>query len=236
MKLKPIKLLKRLLIGIIALFFIMCVAFYIYTLDYYKADEVAKQTMEDSKDRMQTKDNQIIFLPDEEKNLHTAFVFYPGGKVEPTAYAPLLKNLSDQGLTCILVKMPFNLAVFNSEAGDKIFGELEDINNWYIGGHSLGGAMASNCIKTSSKDWKGLILLGAYSISNTDLPALAIYGSEDHVLKTSKLVDVNTLKIEGGNHAFYGNYGEQKGDGKATITREEQQNQAVEAILQFIKQ
>ena len=41
--------------------------------------------------------------------------------------------------------------------------------------------------------------------------------------------------INGGNHACFGNYGEQKGDGKATITKDEQINITVKQIVKFIE-
>ena len=39
--------------------------------------------------------------------------------------------------------------------------------------------------------------------------------------------------IEGGCHAYFGMYGEQKGDGRATITHTEQIAQTVEAIVEL---
>ena len=44
----------------------------------------------------------------------------------------------------------------------------------------------------------------------------------------------NVTVIEGGNHAQFGNYGKQKGYRDATISREEQQDIAVEAIKDFL--
>lgn len=46
--------------------------------------------------------------------------------------------------------------------------------------------------------------------------------------------DYTEVCIEGGNHAWFGNYGKQEGDKTASISREEQQQQAVEEILQMI--
>ena len=131
--------------------------------------------------------------------------------------------------------MPFNLAVFNINAADKIYDKLPQISNWYICGHSLGGAMASSYVGNNSDKVNGLILLGAYPVNDSGLPTLAIYGSGDIKLDLTKLEDVqNKLEIVGGNHAYFGNYGEQKGDGKAVITREEQQEQTVDAIISFM--
>ena len=217
---------------IISVFLIVALGgFYIYTLDYYRADQTAKDII-DSGDNIVTDGNITVFYTEEKTN--TGLIFYPGGKVEADAYAPILKKLSNHGITCVLVKMPFNLAVFNINAADKIYDKVPEISNWYICGHSLGGAMASSYVGNNSDKVNGLILLGAYPVNDSSLPTLAIYGSEDIKLDLAELEDVqNKLEIVGGNHAYFGNYGEQKGDGTAVVTREEQQEQTVDTIISF---
>lgn len=66
-----------------------------------------------------------------------ALIFYPGGKVEETAYAPLLHALAERGMDCCLVSMPFRLAVFGVNKADQVMAQY-DYAHWYIGGHSLG--------------------------------------------------------------------------------------------------
>ena len=229
---KKINKRARFAIIIISAFLVVVLGgFYIYTLDYYRADQTAKDII-DSGDNIVTEGNITVFYTEEKTN--TGLIFYPGGKVEADAYAPLLKKLSNKGITCVLVKMPFNLAVFNINAADKIYDKLPEISNWYICGHSLGGAMASSYVGNNSDRVNGLILLGAYPVNDSSLPTLAIYGSGDIKLDLTELEDVqNKLEIVGGNHAYFGNYGEQKGDGKAVITREQQQEQTVDTIISF---
>lgn len=210
--------------------------FYIYTLDYYRVEITDIEEFEASKVSIESNDQLTIFYPDENTDRSTALIFYPGGKVEYTAYTPLLVKLAEEGITGILVKMPFNLAVFNINAADKIFNDLPEIKNWYIGGHSLGGAMASSYASDNSESIKGLILLAAYPVDDISMPVLAVYGSNDGILDITKLQNTKSIvEIEGGNHAYFGNYGEQGGDGTATITREEQQEKTVAAIMDFIK-
>lgn len=236
MKHKMKKIIKIGLISIIAVIFIFIGGIYIYSLDYYHADESAQQIV-NSDDRIKQEGNMWVFYPDQEKNTNTGFIFYPGGKVEATAYAPLLKKLSEKGIVCILIKMPLNLAVFDINAAQGIDKKFPNIQNWYIGGHSLGGAMASNYAVNNSDKFKGLILLGAYPVKSSDIPILEVYGSEDKVLNKGKLDNTkNVFELAGGNHAYYGNYGEQNGDGTATITRQEQQEQTVNVITQFIEE
>lgn len=209
--------------------------FYLYTLDYYKADITDIEELETPTVSIKSDDELIFFYPDENTDQNTAYIFYPGGKVEYTAYSPLLVKLAEKGITCILVKMPFNLAVFNINAADKIFHDLPEIENWYIGGHSLGGAMASSYASNNSESIKGLILLAAYPVEDISKPTLAVYGSNDGILDITKLQNINSIiKIEGGNHANFGDYGEQDGDGTATITREEQQEETAAAIIDFV--
>ena len=131
--------------------------------------------------------------------------------------------------------MPFRLAVFDSNAADKVYNAVPGVSRWYIGGHSLGGAMASSYVAGKEERLSGLILLGAYPVNDSPIPTLCIYGSEDLMLDKTKLAGVtNVLELTGGNHAQFGNYGTQQGDGVATISREEQQTKAAAAMLAFL--
>ena len=232
---KGTKRAKKILIIIGALIVIVLGAFYIYTLDYYRADaDVAEKYSADEYMLEGSKDT-YVFYPSEENDQNIGLIFYPGGKVEALAYAPLLEQISQHGITCVMPKMPFNLAVFDIKAADKIYDKFPEITKWYLAGHSLGGAMASSYVEENYAKLDGLILLGAYPINDADIPTIAIYGSEDVNLDLEKLAGTtNKHKIIGGNHAYFGNYGEQKGDGTASISRQSQQEQAVELITDFI--
>lgn len=222
-----------LLISLIALLVFLAVAFFAYVSDYRHADETALALLESPSIHQQ--DNLTILTPDEANDTKTGLIFYPGGKVEETAYLPLLEQLRAGGVTVALVKMPFNLAVFDIHAADKVYAALPAVSRWYLGGHSLGGAMASSYIEGNESRLSGLILLGAYPVNDSQIPTLCIYGSEDIQLDKTKLENVaNVLKIDGGNHAQFGNYGTQEGDGTATISREAQQTIAAEAMLAFL--
>jgi len=235
MRVKNKKSIRISIVAIIAAVSLFAAGFYIYTLDYYRADASAVQTIESNEANLKSQDSVTVFYPDVANDKGSALIFYPGGKVEAEAYAPLLERLSQKGITCVLVRMPFNLAVFDVNAADRVYGMLPGIENWYIGGHSLGGAMASSYAGKNTDKLKGVVLLGAYPVGSNNIPTLTVYGSKDLVLDRSKLEGVeNVHEIIGGNHAYFGNYGEQKGDGKAEITREEQQEQTAEAIIDFI--
>lgn len=172
-------------------------------------------------------------------------IFYPGGKVQYEAYAPLMEACAKQGILCILLQMPGNLAVLDINAAEGIPEDYPDIENWYIAGHSLGGSMAASYISSHEKGYKGLILLAAYStadLKEKGLDVLSIYGSQDGVLKMnsyekyrSNLPEKFTeIVIPGGCHAYFGSYGAQKGDGTPEISNEEQILLTADAIGDFI--
>lgn len=230
---KSKKILKVLLLSLAIIVVILGSAFYIWTRDYYHADETVTAVIAND-DTIKTVGNLTILTPSSESD--TGIIFYPGGKVEAIAYLPILEKLKDEGYTCVLVEMPFNLAFFNKDGADKVYNELPNIKNWYIAGHSLGGAMASNYASNNQDKVDGLILLGAYIYG--DYPskdALTIYGTFNSNLEENISYTDNIVIIEGGNHAQFGNYGRQKGDPDATISTEEQQDIAVKAIVEFIE-
>jgi len=228
---------KWIILAVVAVIIILIGAFYIYTLDYYRATDDVHQLINSEKQRIEVNEKITVVKPEEESDREIGLIFYPGGKIEAIAYLPLLYQLSQKGITCFLTEMPFNLAVFKVDAAERVFKQYPQINTWFIAGHSLGGAMASNYMKRNYNKVEGMILLGAYPINDADVPTLAIYGSEDVMLDLTKLEDTeNKFEISGGNHAYFGNYGEQKGDGQATISREEQQAITVEKMMAFISE
>ena len=227
---------RRLKVGLITMVLIAVVlagGFLYYVSDYYKADDVAIAIMK-SQDTINIQDNHIVLSPAIPSE--TALIFYPGAKVEYLSYLPILERIRDSsGITCILVKMPFNMAIFDVDRADEIIEQYPDIKNWYMGGHSMGGAMASKYAANNRDKVEGLILLASYIYG--DYPqenTLTIYGTLNTSVSEKIEYAKNIIAIEGGNHAQFGNYGKQKGDVEATISREEQQNMAVEAINKFL--
>ncbi len=219
-------------------------AFAIYVSDYYHADNeaIANFVYSNPIEINHMEEGIIAYIPESPE---TGFIFYPGGKVEYTAYEPLMLACADQGILCILLEMPFNLAVLDMYAADGIKKLFPEINNWYIGGHSLGGSMAAGYLSKNIADFEGLILLGSYStidLSASNLNVLSICGSEDKVLnhenyencKSNLPSDYVELIIPGGCHAFFGMYGNQDGDGVPNISNTEQIQKTANEISNFI--
>jgi pimeloyl-ACP methyl ester carboxylesterase len=187
-----------------------------------------------------------VFAPDGEPI--AGFVFYPGGLVDPVAYAPWLQRLADGGVLAVLVPMPLDLAVFGIGRAADVIAAFPEVDTWAIGGHSLGGAMAAEFVKGGAAGVDGIVLLASFPAESTDLSALAIravstYGSENGLTPPegfeASMVRLppgsELVEIEGGNHAGFGHYGPQAGDGVPAIDREEQQRQAAETVLAFLR-
>lgn len=213
-----------------------------YVQDYYHAENRAEALEDSGNVKVLKTDTGYLY---DGPGTDTGLIFYPGAKVEDLAYASLMRRLAEGGTDCFLVHMPCNLAIFGMDRADLVTEEFS-YEKWYLAGHSLGGAMAASYAAKNSEKLEGLIFLAAYStkdLSDTDLAVLSIYGSEDKVLNMDKIKTGRALMpdsyeefcIEGGNHAQYGDYGAQKGDGTALISAEKQQEIAAEKIEEFMK-
>ncbi|MBQ9057656.1 MAG: hypothetical protein IJ125_00550 [Atopobiaceae bacterium] len=234
------------LAGAIAL---LALAFTVYVNIYYHGDSTAYAAIADTDGPADgvtvepLSDGSIAFVA--EKPL-AGMVFYPGAKVEAEAYAPLLTNCARAGITSIVVRPPFNLAILNAGAAGGVLEQFPEIETWVLAGHSLGGSMAGDYTADHADTISLLVFLAAYphlDLSNYGGAVLSIVGSEDTVINRTNYEEAkdkcphNTQEvvISGGNHAGFGNYGEQDGDGKATITSEQQQAQTVAAILNAVE-
>lgn len=223
---------KRIIIGIIL---VICISLlgsgYFYFNDYYHADETAEKAMKtDYTVKVEDEKEWIAFVP---KKYETGIILYPGAKVESEAYAPLCREFAKDGILAVVVKMPLHFALFKQNAADEVR-EKYDCTNWYMSGHSLGGVVAGNYISEHTDEYEGIIMLASYTtkdLSKADLKYFSIYGDQDQVLNL-KSYDKNTKNnpedksyeyvIQGGNHAQFGSYGKQIGDGTASILPEEQ--------------
>ena len=235
--------LKYSLIGLAAVLVVAVVGFLAWTrLARYPAFPEATALAQ----MAQTSQGWYAFQPAQPAD--TGFIFYPGGLVDPAAYAPLMKSLSDRGLLTVIVPMPLDLAIFGVNKAADVIAAYPEIEKWIIGGHSLGGSMAAEFVKGHPAAVTGIAFMAAYPADSTNLSALpikvmSIYGTRDGVARNVFKESLNRLPagtplviIDGGNHAQYGNYGPQAGDGAATISREEQQRQTTAAVMELVSE
>ena len=159
---------------------LLCV-FLVYAGTYYHADAAAEAALV-SDESVRVTQTEFGWLFDGASEEY-ALIFYPGGKVEAEAYAPICRALAQVGVDVCLVEMPFRLAVFDKNKAGEIIDSME-YNHWYIGGHSLGGVIASIYAAEHPDSLDGVILLAAYAYRplEDELSAVLIYGTEDGVL------------------------------------------------------
>jgi dienelactone hydrolase len=228
-------------IVLISLVLLLIISSAVYISIYYHADETALRYMQ-SDENVTVSATEYGWLFDGPSE-DTALIFYPGAKVEEKAYAPLLHSLADQGIDVCLVSMPFRLACLDGNAATKVL-DSHSYSRWYIGGHSLGGFMASEYAAGNANDLSGVILLGAYPMKKVpdQFTEILIVGSEDKVVNWNKIekgreyAPANYIEyvINGGNHAQFGSYGKQRVDGTAQIPADEQVKETVKIIVDAI--
>ncbi|MBA2174740.1 alpha/beta hydrolase [Halobacillus locisalis] len=215
--------------------------FYIWSQQTYEASG----NLEEWVVQVDQTDFGVVYEPNGEPE--GGVVLYPGAKVEPEAYSYIAEKLSENGFVTGVPDVRLNLALLDTNKAQELMDQYPSVEKWYIGGHSLGGVAAASFVSQHETD--GLILLAAYptegnSFENTDFPILSIYAENDGLTTLGKveeteeyLSDQTTMyKIEGGNHAQFGVYGEQKGDMAADISVMEQQDEIVQVILEWLRQ
>ncbi len=178
----------------------------------------------------------------------TGLVFYPGGRVDPRAYAPAARALAAEGYLVAIVPMPLGLAILAPDRAADVMAAFPKVQQWAIGGHSLGGAMAARFAYQNPDASQGLALWASYpasddDLSGRDMAVASIYGTLDGLATEDKIAtsrpllppDTTWVPIEGGNHAQFGWYGHQVGDNEASITRAAQMDQVVAATLALLR-
>ena len=192
----------------------------------------------------------ISFLP-KNKTASIGFIFYPGANVQAEAYAPVLKQIAEQGISVFAVRQPFKMAVFGYDRAQFIIEKYShQIKLWSVGGHSLGGIGATFAGKSFQDEFAGIVLWASYPtlfsrIDQTNLRALSISAELDGLTRQRELeafkkyLPKNSYfyEIKGGNHTQFGSYKEkpQFGDNKASITRSQQQSITARETANFLK-
>ncbi|MED4128806.1 MULTISPECIES: alpha/beta family hydrolase [Shouchella] len=232
--------LKWIFLGFIGIILLLGAGFFVWTQFTY---ELINAEGVELNEPLPINDDWIIYSA---SNADTGFVLYPGAKVEPEAYAYLAQELSQQGITVAIPSVTLNLSIFDSAKAEELIQREPDLH-WYIGGHSMGGAAAAMYADNHLETIEGLLLFGSYAASNeslhsSSLPVLSLSASEDGLSTPEKIEDnsknlpdtTDFIEIEGGNHAYFGLYGEQTGDGDAHLSVAEQQEAIIEIVISWI--
>lgn len=239
-------------LALLAVAAVAVIAFVVWALNGPEPLPEALAALESDAAVTVTGENPVVFTPTGQSPT-CGYIFYPGGKVSAPAYAPPLRAIAAEGILVVLPSMPLNLAVLAPNRAATLIPAFPRIERWVIGGHSLGGAMAASYASghpSGEPDGvEGLVLwasfppAGADLSARTDLTAGSLYATNDGLatvddIEASRALlppDTRFTAIQGGNHAQFGWYGPQDGDGEATIAREEQMAQTVAATLEIIR-
>ncbi|PPH04657.1 alpha/beta hydrolase [Rathayibacter sp. AY1F6] len=191
-------------------------------------------------------DDALVMTPTSTGELAgTGLVFIPGAKVDASSYEATLAPLVEAGATVVITRPILHLAFFDLRSLETFTSQAEGVDRWLVGGHSLGGVKA--CQWAEDPAVAGLVLLGSYcanDLSGSGLPVLSVSGSEDGLSTPEKVADASVrlpssadlVEIDGANHADFGWYGPQAGDGEATISHEEADARIAEALLGFSRE
>lgn len=168
----------------------------------------------------------------------TGLIFVPGARVDPRAYAHILRPLASAGYLVVVLRKPMNFALPSSQHPGSVLSVHPKIRYWAIGGHSLGGV---NAAAYADRDQRiaGLLFYASYpgsALNRTDLKVTSIFGDRDELTTPVDLAETQDrlpartkfVVIKGGVHSFFGDYGEQSGDGVPAIDRKTAQTQIVQ--------
>lgn len=216
----------------------------------YQPGDTAAAALEDTGSVQVTETEEYILF--DGAGTEDALVFYQGARVEEAAYSPLMMRLAENGTDCFLCRMKYNFAMLDAEAAEDVRAAAgnNSYRRWYLGGHSLGGVTAAGLVTQGetadeTSDWDGIVLLAAYPTAPITVPAILIYGTNDGIVEPEEYgrigedglwpEDFTEVRLEGGNHAQFGDYGEQNGDNKAEMSFDEQLDKTAAAITEWIE-
>lgn len=238
------KIVKRVLLGLLVITIIATLGFVIWAETPLKAAPEALSALESDSQAAVSMGEYVTFRPINSEPT-TGFVFYPGGRVDYRAYSVPLRKIAEQGYLVILLPVRLNLAFFDIDAADRAISDFPQIQHWAVGGHSLGG-VASALYANKHANLDGIVFWASYpaddTLKNTEMKILSVYGTQDmggmdafDASRANLPSNTEFVVIDGGNHAQFGDYGLQPGDNEAAITRADQQSQIVDATVQLLE-
>ncbi|WP_195264300.1 MULTISPECIES: alpha/beta fold hydrolase [unclassified Clostridium] len=239
---KKVKCLASIILSITILIFL---GFIIWTSNTYKPLNELFNTI--SVDEYSKEESFYVFYP-KQNNKNVGIVIYPGALVEPLSYSYYANELSKAGYLVSIADVNYNLSILDNNKASEFIKRNADIDDWYVGGHSMGGVSAAMFAENNQGIVKGVILLGSYpssssDLSDNDIEVLSIYAENDGLTTIDDIEDSKEnlpaeavfKEINGGNHAQFGVYGNQKGDNESIISWEEQQKEMINTTLEFLE-
>lgn len=197
---------------------IALLVFVVWARQVVPADQSARFAMESDETVIVSRSDWISFRP-RDADPSVGLVFYPGGKAEPVAYAPVLRALAASGFLVVLYPMPLNLATLAPDAADKVIAAYPEIRRWVVAGHSLGGVMVARYAERHADRVSGLVLWASYpaaftDLSATDLPVLTLLGTEDMLADRETITAAHVrlpgsariVPLKGGDHWGFGHF------------------------------
>jgi len=192
-----------------------------------------------------SQDPWLTFSPTGE--IHAGLIYYPGGRIDPRGYSNMMRSIAEEGYLVVVPSMPINMAIFNTNAADKIIAHFSEVKNWAIAGHSVGGTSAAIYTAKNPDKIDGLAIWASYpansaDLSELDLPVYMIYGELDEgvdrpVVKEKKVLlppDTVYLEIPGGDHHQFGTYLVDPGMDHSTTPRGVQQDLIIQGTLDLL--
>ena len=110
----------------------------------YSPTNHAQQVAEQAEDN-----SDWLYFPSKDTS-KPLIIFYPGALVEPESYSNWAETVAKAGYPVYIVKMPLDLAILAPNRGEKILAQQPN-RDYVIGGHSLGGVMASRFANEHTK-------------------------------------------------------------------------------------
>ena len=246
-KSKPSLSIKKILRGIVALVLVGLSLWGISWATYARPPlPEAVEALESDDLVTVTQEPWLTFMPAKVPP-SVCLIFYPGGRIDPRAYASLARAIASEGYLVVIPEMPINMAVFNPNVADEIIYYFPNINHWALAGHSVGGTMAVQYTDRHPDTIEGLAIWASYpanssDISDLDIPVISIYGSREVTVTDTSVgerahllpEDTRYIRIEGGDHHQFGSYEINAEDHLATISPESQHQQIIQAILDLL--
>ncbi|MEE8600654.1 alpha/beta hydrolase [Euzebya tangerina] len=185
-----------------------------------------------------------ITLTPQEREPQTGFIFQPGARVDARAYVPLLSRVAAEGHLVVIVQQPLAIGFTAIGAPAAVIQSHPEIDTWAVGGHSLGGVAAAQFAQGVDVGVDGLVFWASFPAGEftADLPTISISGEQDG-LSTPEDIEASAadlpddavfVEVAGATHAYFGDYGEQPGDGEPTVNRDNAQQQIAAETADFL--